>query len=183
MIIYVRCIFLIISALWYFGLKNGWSSLSSFQNSIIIITIKQCHHHKPSPRGLQKKESRKFKCPAQSYHQYIIIQVHQDEEAEVELSNFEPLEVPPSQTGLNVTGVQVSSSFPGFRGNFSSLDITLVIQVDLQYYVGAISGQHSGAYVFRFGLFEAFSIFFGALQRHGLGCLIFSQYFWGKFQS
>ena len=133
-----------------------------------IITIKQCHHHKPSPRRLQKKESRKFKCPPQFYHQYIIghiIQVHQDEEAEVELSNFEPLEVPPSQTGLNVTGVQVSSSFPGFRGNFSSLDITLVIQVDLQYYVGAISGQHSGAYVFRFGLFEVFSISLEALQR------------------
>jgi len=53
--------------------------------------------------------------------------VHQDEEANVEISNFEPLDMPPSQTGLNVSG----------------------IQVDLQYYVGAISGQHSGAYVFR----------------------------------
>ena len=100
--------------------------------------------------------------------------MHQDEEAEVELSNFEPLEVPPSQTGLNVTGVQVSNSFPGFTGYFSSLDISLVIQnhstdvktqVDLQYYVGAISGQHSGAYVFRFGLFEVFSISLEALQR------------------
>ena len=34
-------------------------------------------------------------------------QVHQDEEANVEMSNFEPLDMPPSQTGLNVSGVQV----------------------------------------------------------------------------
>merc|ERR1719295_2313401 len=53
--------------------------------------------------------------------------VHQDEEANVEMSHFETLEMPSSQTGLNVSGVQV----------------------DLQYYVGAVSGQHSGAYVFR----------------------------------
>ena len=35
------------------------------------------------------------------------IQVHQDEEANLEMSNFEALEMPPSQTGLNVSGVQV----------------------------------------------------------------------------
>ena len=34
-------------------------------------------------------------------------QVHQDEEANVEMSNFELLEMPLSLTGLNVSGVQV----------------------------------------------------------------------------
>ena len=87
-------------------------------------------------------------------------QVHQDEEANVEMSNFELLDMPLSQTGLNVSGVQVQKLHLTYHDHGEINFMVIIVKqhqhrwlnepkVDLQYYVGAISGQHSGAYVFR----------------------------------